>query len=296
MNSNYSNCKLCPRQCGTNRSITAGVCGSGDKVKAAKACLHYWEEPPISGKNGSGAVFFSGCSLKCCFCQNYQLSHDGFGREITTERLGNIFLELQEQGAENINLVNPTHYVYSIIKALDMVKHKLNIPVVYNSGGYDRVETLRLLKGYIDIYLPDLKYFSSDLSKKYSQTPDYFEYASKAILEMHNQQPELMWNGNLLQKGLIIRHLILPGCRHDSIKIIKWLSENLPVDSFLLSLMSQYTPTYNSSKFPEINRKVTTFEYNSVLDQVIKLNINGYTQDKKSASLKYTPDFNLNGI
>lgn len=292
----FSKCRLCPRQCGVNRHLTVGVCGVNSTLKAARAGLHLWEEPALSNGNGSGTVFFSGCTLKCCFCQNYQISHEGFGKEITIEKLGNIFLELQDQGANNINLVNPTHYVPHIISALDNIKHKLNIPVVYNSGGYDNIETLKLLKDYIDIYLPDLKYFSPELSNKYSHAKNYFEYASQAILEMHNQQPKLIWNGNLLKKGLIIRHLTLPGCRHDSIKIINWIAENLPVDSFIISLMSQYTPTYKSKNYPEINRKITTFEYNSVLDETIKLNLNGYTQNKASASAEYTPDFNLEGL
>lgn len=291
-----SECRLCPRQCRINRNISAGACGADSTVKAAKAALHLWEEPSLSSGNGSGAVFFSGCTLKCCFCQNYQISHENSGKEITVERLANIFLELREKGADNINLVNPTHYVYHIVKALDMVKHKLNIPVVYNSGGYERTETLRLLNGYIDIYLPDLKYYSPESSEKYSHAKNYFDYASRAILEMHNQQPELKWNGKLLQKGLIVRHLILPGCRHDSIKIMEWLADNLEHDSFMLSLMSQYTPFYKSKNFPEINRKIFTFEYNSVLDKVIELGLNGYTQEKASASTEFTPDFNYEGI
>ncbi|MDE5648892.1 MAG: radical SAM protein, partial [Oscillospiraceae bacterium] len=276
--------------------FTVGACGVNSVLKAARAGLHLWEEPALSDGNGSGTVFFSGCTLKCCFCQNYQISHEGFGKEITIERLGDIFLELQDQGANNINLVSPTHYIPHIISALDNIKHKLNIPVVYNSGGYDNIETLKLIKDYVDIYLPDLKYFSPELSDKYSHAKNYFEYASQAILEMHDQQPKLIWNGHLLKKGLIIRHLILPGCRHDSIKIINWIAENLPVDSFMISLMSQYTPTYNSKNYTEINRKITTFEYNSVLNEAIKLNLKGYTQNKASASTEYTPDFNLEGL
>ena len=291
-----ANCKLCPRQCNTDRNTAVGVCGVSNTVKAAKACLHMWEEPPISGKNGSGAVFFSGCSLKCCFCQNYQISHEGFGREITEKRLSEIFLELQDKGANNINLVNPTHYVYQIINSLDMVKHRLHIPVVYNSGGYERTETLQLLQNYVDIYLPDMKYFSTELSTRYSKASDYFEYSSKAVLEMHRQQPELIWEGDMLKKGLVIRNLILPCCRQDSINIENFLSENLQKNSFIIILMIKYTPTFLRSQFPEINRKVTTFEYKSVLNEVIRCGIDGFTQDKQSAQLKYIPDFNLEGI
>jgi putative pyruvate formate lyase activating enzyme len=296
MDYNFSSCKLCPRQCGINRNKHSGICGETSELKAAKACLHYWEEPPISGKDGSGAVFFSGCSLKCCFCQNYQISHEGFGKTITTDNLANIFLSLQEQGANNINLVNPTHYVPQIINALDTVKHRLNIPVVYNSGGYERVDTLKLLDGYIDIYLPDIKYLSNDLSLKYSGAENYFQFASKAVMEMHRQQPKLIYDGNIMKKGLIVRHLILPNCRHDSINILKWLADNLSTDSFMLSLMSQYIPSYKSCEHTEINRKLFTFEYNSVLEKAIKLGIDGFTQDKKSAQLKYIPDFDLSGL
>lgn len=292
----FSSCTLCPKMCQIDRNKTSGFCSADSKIKAAKAGLHLWEEPALSGGKGSGTIFFSGCTLKCCFCQNFKISHENFGRDITVERLSDIFLELQEQGADNINLVSPTHYVPYIIKALDAVKHKLCIPVVYNSSGYERIETLKFLKDYIDIYLPDLKYFSSELSGRYSHTTNYFKYASKAILEMHNQQPNLVWNDHLLKKGMIIRHLILPGCRHDSLKIINWIAENLPPDSFMISLMSQYTPAYNSKNYPEINRKVTTFEYNSVLNRIIELGLNGYTQDKASASIEYTPNFNLEGI
>lgn len=292
----YQNCTLCPRKCKVNRHKTYGICHSSDKLVAAKAQLHFWEEPCISGKNGSGTIFFSGCTLKCCFCQNHKISSENFGKEISAERLSNIFLELQEKGAENINLVTPTHFVPHIISALDMVKHKLYIPIVYNSGGYETIETLQLLEGYIDIYLPDLKYYSSELSEKYSKAEDYFEYASNAIIEMHRQQPKLIFNDGMLKKGIIIRHLLLPRCRHDSINIMKWLSENLPVDSFLISLMSQYTPNNKSDIFPELNRKITTFEYNSVVDVISELNLKGFTQEKTSASDQYIPEFDFSGI
>lgn len=296
MNYDFSSCTLCPRNCGVDRTAAVGSCDSGIEIRAAKAQLHYWEEPCISGKNGSGAVFFSGCSLKCVFCQNYKISTQNEGTEISVKRLGDIFLELQEKGAHNINLVNPTHYVPQIINALDNVKHRLYIPIIYNSGGYEKTETLGMLEGYVDIYLPDLKYVNGEISSKYSKAENYFEYASAAVTEMHRQQPLLVWDGDLLKKGLVIRHLILPGCRHDSISVIKWLSENLPESSWLLSLMSQYTPYDNCNSYPEINRRITTFEYESVLKEAQRLGISGYSQKRESARSSYTPDFDLSGL
>ncbi len=289
-------CTLCPRSCKINRNNYHGICGAGNEVKLAKVSLHMWEEPCISGKNGSGTVFFSGCSLKCCFCQNYNISHEGYGKEISVNRLADIFIEQQEKGAENINLVSGSHFVPQIISALDKVKHRLFIPVVYNSSGYENVSTLKILEGYVDIYLPDLKYFSASLSKKYSKAEDYFECASMAILEMHRQQPELIFKGEMLKKGVVIRHLILPHCRKDSMRIIDWIYENLPQNSYLVSLMSQYTPCYKSGDFSEINRRITTFEYKSVLQKILDYNMNGFFQDRQSATLEYTPDFDLSGV
>lgn len=297
MSYDFSNCTLCPRNCSADRINNFGLCESGHNVRAAKAQLHYWEEPCLCNEeNASGAVFFSCCSLKCCFCQNYNISTQNKGKEISIKRLGEIFLELQQNDAQNINLVNPTHYVPQIIEALTNVKHKLNIPVIYNSSGYEKVETLKMLEGFIDIYLPDLKYVNMEISKKYSKAENYFEYASKAILEMHRQQPTLIWNGNKLEKGLIIRHLILPKCRHDSIEVIDWLHQNLPKESFFLSLMSQYTPNENCSSYPEINRRITTFEYSSVIKKVQECDINGFSQQRYSAQSLFTPDFDLSGL
>lgn len=292
-----NNCSLCPRNCQADRTKSNGVCRSGEMVRAARASLHYWEEPCISGTNGSGTIFFSGCALKCCFCQNYNISHQNEGKNIDIKRLSEIFLELKNRGAHNINLVNPTHFVPQIISALDNVKDKLEgIPIVYNCGGYEKIETLELLKGYIDIYLPDLKYMDNKISERYSKAENYFEYASKAIKEMQRQQSKITMNGNIMKSGLIIRHMVIPGCRHDSLKLLNWLYENLPVDSFLLSLMSQFTPTYKCKEYPEINRKITTFEYNSVTAHAADLGFKGYTQSRSSADSLYTPDFNLEGI
>lgn len=291
------NCQLCPRKCGTDRTLKNGFCGGNDKIKVARAALHYWEEPCISGKNGSGTVFFSGCPLKCCFCQNYNISSENYGKEISVERLGEIFLELQSKNANNINLVNPTHYVPWIIEALDKVKSKLHIPVVYNSGGYENIETLEMLRGYINIFLPDLKYFSSERSEKYSEAKDYFKIASEAILKMAELTDGIIINDNgIMQKGLIIRHLVMPTGRHDSMNIIKWINENIPNDKFLISLMSQYTPIENCINYPEINRKTATMEYNSVADLAADFEFKGFMQERTSANQNFTPEFNLEGI
>ncbi len=293
----YRNCKLCPRKCGADRSMSVGFCEMMSKTMIAKACLHKWEEPCISWKNGAGTIFFSGCNLHCCFCQNSIISNDNFGVEITVNRLSDIFLELQDKGADNIELVTPTHFLPDIISSLDKTKHKLNIPVVYNCGGYELTETINLLEGYIDIYLPDIKYMSSELSAKYSNAPDYFEYASKAVLAMIKQIGSLKFNsdGGML-KGTIIRHLVMPGMRHDSIKLIEWISENTSPDNVLVSIMNQYTPfDFIPNEFNEIKRKVTKMEYNSVVKRASELGINGFTQNASSATAEYTPDFDLTG-
>ncbi len=299
-NNPYTSCILCPRMCRADRRTSRGFCQAGDTVKIARAALHPWEEPCISGTNGSGTVFFSGCTLKCVFCQNHTLSHDNFGKEITVERLAEIFLELQSQGAHNINLVTAPHYLPSIKKALDQIGSELNIPVVLNCGGYERVETIREYADYIDIYLPDLKYYNSELSSKYSAAKDYFDRASKAIEEMIAQTGGLQWNKTnptLLDKGVIIRHMVLPGAKEDSIRLLHWIKESLPEGKYMLSLMSQYTPFHKSYEHPEINRKITTYEYNKVLDTAIELGlVNGYMQEKSSAKEEYTPPFDLSGV
>lgn len=291
-------CTLCPRKCGTDRINSKGFCGAGSKAIVARASLHKWEEPCISYKNGAGTVFFSGCNLHCCFCQNNKISNTLFGKEITDEKLAEIFLSLQEMGADNIDLVTPTHFVPNIINAFDMIKHKLSIPVVYNCGGYESVDTIKMLNGYIDVYLPDLKYYSPDISARYSNAPDYFEKASAAVLAMVKQVGTLKYNaeGGLL-KGTIIRHMVLPSHRHDSMEIIKWIAENTSVEDVLVSIMNQYTPfDFISDEFPELKRKVTKMEYNSVVDLAAELGINGFTQQKSSASEDYVPDFDLSGI
>ena len=287
-------CILCPRQCGVDRTERVGYCGSGSLPKVARAAKHHWEEPCISGTEGSGTVFFSGCTLGCVFCQNREISRGGTGREVTVEHLADIFKRLEGQGVHNLNLVTPTHFTPQILQALELAKP--TVPVVMNCGGYERVETLRQWEGKVQVYLPDLKYFSPELSAKYSAAPDYFAVASKAIMEMHRQQPQLVWEGDLLKSGLIIRHLVLPGCMKDSLQILDFLDNHLPKDSFLLSLMSQYTPTENCKQFPEINRRVTTYEYRKVADRAAELGFFGFAQDRRSAKEEYTPPFNLEGV
>lgn len=294
----YENCCLCPRKCGVNRYEATGCCGMRAAVTAAKASLHQWEEPCISYKNGAGTVFFTGCSLQCVYCQNAEISRERFGAEITADELGDIFLRLQDSGADNIELVTPTHFLPDILAALERVKHRLDIPVVYNSGGYELPETIKKLDGYVDVFLPDIKYFSAEISEKYSAAPDYFEYASAAVKSMTEQVGELEYNSDGgLVRGTIIRHLVLPGCRHDSIKIMEWIAANIPPEKRLVSIMSQYTPfEHIPEDFPELMRTVTKMEYNSVTRRAEELGIKGFTQEKSSAAADYVPDFDLSGV
>ncbi len=269
-----------------------------DEIYAAKAYLHKWEEPCISYKNGAGTVFFSGCSLRCVYCQNHVISNEGSGISISSDNLGDIFLSLQDKGADNIELVTPTHFVPQIIDALDRVRHRLHIPVIYNSGGYEKVSTIDMLNGYIDVYLPDIKYFSPEVSMRYSSAADYFEYASEAVSAMINQVGKPVYNSDGgLVKGTIIRHLVLPSHRHDSIRIMEWIAENLPLDHILVSIMNQYTPfDFISDNFPELKRRLTKMEYNSVVKRASELGINGFTQERSSASAAYVPDFDFSGL
>lgn len=295
-------CELCPRRCGVDRTVSSGYCGMGSRITSAKAMLHYWEEPCISGAHGSGAVFFSGCVLKCAYCQNYDISTGHKGLEITEERLAEIFCELQQQGAQNINLVNPTHFVPSVIRAVTLAKqHGLSIPIVYNSGGYERVETLRMLDGLVDIYLPDVKYFDNALAKTLSDAPDYFDTAMNAVAEMVRQTGKPVFTGSEnspLKRGTIVRHLILPGQYKDSIEIVKRLGERFGGD-ILFSLMSQYTPfgkVKTDTRFEKLNRRITTFEYRKVLEAVYEAELSGYMQERSSAKEEYTPEFDFSGL
>lgn len=287
-------CEICPFRCKVNRlSGQVGRCGCGDKIRVAKYQLHYFEEPCISGKSGSGTVFFSNCNFKCIFCQNYKISQEGKGNEVTIEELANIFLKLQQEGANNINLVTPTMYTYQIIEAIKIARMKgLNLPIIYNSNGYENVETLRDLRGYVDVYLPDLKYYADELAIKYSKAPNYFKIATKAILEMINQVglPEFDENG-MIKKGVIIRHLVLPGHIQNSKHILKWLKENVEGKAYV-SVMAQYFPTYKAKEDEYLNRKLTRKEYSEIEQYLYLLDIqNGYMQELGKHEEEYIPDF-----
>ena len=291
----YTNCTLCPRACRVDRTKgQLGFCREPDRIFAARAAAHYWEEPVISGSFGSGAVFFSGCTLRCCFCQNGVISQENHGKEISSEHLREIFLKLIDDGVQNINLVTPTHFLPSILPALTP---KLPVPVVYNCGGYERVETLRELEGLIDIYLPDMKYSDLKLAAKLSKAPDYVETAKAAILEMYRQVGPAVIEDEIMQRGMIVRHLILPGNIDNSLGVLDWFSEAFPKGDVLLSLMSQYVPMGKAKEMPELNRPISEEEYDAVLSYLDFLGIeNGYTQDFAAASEKYIPDFSFEGL
>ena len=289
-------CDICPHDCKINRlEGKMGRCKCNDKIKIALASVHHFEEPCISGKKGSGTVFFSNCNLNCKFCQNYKISQQGKGKEITINELSDIFIKQQEKGVHNINLVTPTMYAYQIVEAIKIAKDKgLNIPVIYNSNGYENVETIKALNGYIDVYLPDLKYYNNDLGVKYSGINNYFEYASKAILEMYKQvgSPEFDQNGNII-KGLMIRHLVLPNNIENSKRALKWIKENID-ENVYINIMAQYFPTYKAKEIAELNRKLSMEEYEEIENFVYELDIkNGYMQELGEHEEEYVPDFNL---
>ena len=292
-------CNLCPRKCNIDRSKgSLGYCKEGDALRVARIAPHYFEEPVISGTRGSGTVFFSGCSLGCLFCQNKDISRQGgSGKVLDDGELHEKILILQEQGVHNINLVTPTHFLHRIIPLLERLKKsgRLHIPVVYNSSGYENADTLCRLDGLVDIYLPDFKYFSSDLAKKYSAASDYPKVAEKAIAEMYRQVGKYEYSKaepNILCRGLIVRHLVLPSCRADSISVLKRLAEILPPENILLSLMSQYTPEFAlDTPYKELHRRITTFEYEQVVKCAEELGFDGFIQSRSSASAGFTPDF-----
>lgn len=290
-------CNLCPRKCGAVRTQEQGngYCRMPSLPVLARAALHMWEEPPVSGTNGSGTVFFSGCSLGCVFCQNEEISHRDFGKPVTVERLGEICDELIAQGAHNINFVNPTHYAH-VVRELQE-KHPLSVPVVWNSGGYDRVETLRAVEGAVDIYLPDLKYLDRAPAERYSAAPDYPETAAAAIREMARQTgPCQFGEDGLLKKGVVIRHLVLPGQLEGAKAVMDWIAREFEPGTVLFSLMSQYTPWGRASEFPEINRKLRKSEMRIAREYMENLGLDGFTQDGESAQREYTPAFDLTGI
>lgn len=287
-------CYMCPRACGKDRSVEVGACGMGENMRIARADLHFFEEPVISGTRGSGTVFFCGCSLGCIFCQNRDISRSGeLGREISERELADIMLGLEARGAHNINLVTGAHFVSKIAISLEMVKNKLSIPIVYNSSGYELPKTLKMLEGLVDIYLPDYKYFSPEISAKYSNAPDYRERAEAAICEMFRQVEKCEYNAEgLLNKGVVIRHLVLPSCRADSMSVLERISKILPKNDILVSVMSQYTPDFaKDCEFKELHRRVTKFEYDSVLKEAERLGILGFSQARISATDVYTPNF-----
>lgn len=329
MISDMSACILCPRKCNKDRTVkngTYGVCGQSDEIKIARAALHFWEEPCISGKNGSGAVFFSGCSLNCIFCQNRSISHGGGGRIISIDRLSDIFLELQDKGAENINLVTPTHFIPQIIEALGTVKDKsLKIPVVYNTSGYEKAESLRMLDGYIDIYLPDFKYMDKDIAGKFSQAANYPEYADAALQEMYRQIKRadhtdcgivsrkdkegicvddiddnsicVMDDRGMMKRGIIVRHLVLPGHVNNTKAVLDHLFDKYG-NRIFYSIMNQYTPPKNIKlPFEELNRKLTDREYDKAVDHALRIGItNAFIQEGGTVGESFIPEFDMTGV
>ena len=287
-------CTLCPHKCGANRiKGEIGRCKSTDKVKIALYSTHEFEEPCISGINGSGTVFFSNCNLNCIFCQNYEISQLGRGKEISTNELADIFLKQQEKNVENVNLVTPTSYVPQIIEAIQIArKHGFRLPIVYNTNAYENIETIKLLDGYVDIYLPDLKYVENDLAKKYSKIDNYFEIATEAIKEMYRQVGNPILNSDgIMQRGIMIRHLVLPTYIENSKKVLDWIKNNLPKEVYV-SIMAQYFPTYMAKKDKRINRKLTKYEWNKILDYIEVLGIeNGFVQELGEHEEEYVPNW-----
>ncbi len=296
-----SECTLCPRECRVDRNAgKIGYCGQTARLTAARAALHFWEEPCLSGTNGSGAVFFSGCNLRCVYCQNREIALGQAGREITPTRLSDIFLALQEKQAHNINLVTPTHFIPQIVTALDSAKRRgLCVPVVYNTSAYEKPEILRFLEGLVDIYLPDFKYFDADLSERYSHAPDYFEVASGAVSEMVRQVGTPVFTDgedSLMTRGVIVRHLLLPGCEKDSRRILRYLHDTYNNDIYV-SIMNQYTPLAQVSSIPSLNRRISEEEYERIVDYAIRIGIeNGFIQEGETASESFIPAFDCEGI
>ncbi len=291
-----SSCRLCPRKCGADRAAgKTGACHTAADILVARAAPHYFEEPPISGTRGSGTVFFSGCSLSCIFCQNREISRTATGRCVTEEELGALLLRMQETGVHNLNLVTATHYTDRVARVLGKIKPSLKIPVVWNSSGYETPETLRLLDGLVDIYLPDFKYASPALSHALSGVSDYAEVAAAALAEMYGQAGAVSFDGDgLLKKGVVVRHLLLPGYREDSLEVLEILAKTLPIPDIRLSLMRQYTPDFAPKTAPKsLLRRVTSFEYDAVLEKATSLGFLGFSQDKSAATAAFTPDFEV---
>ncbi len=291
-------CEICPRRCKIDRTRRAGFCGAGKKIRVALVSLHKWEEPCLVGENGAGTIFFSHCNLKCVYCQNFKISHEGYGAEISVGRLAEIFIEQQERGAANIELVTPTHYTPQICDAIDLAKTRgLLLPIVYNSNAYENLTTLDLLKNRVDIFLPDLKYFGEETAVNFSGAPNYFAVASAAIKKMFEIVGSAKFDAQgKMKSGVIVRHLVLPNFRHDAIKIVDWLHENFG-DEIFISLMNQYTPVFRAGEFKKISRRLTTFEYDSVVDHAAKIGVkNCFIQVGRTADEKFIPNFDLAGI
>ncbi len=287
----YENCTICPRACGVDRTRELGFCASGNEVKVSRVQRHRFEEPAICGGGGAGTVFFSGCNLRCVFCQNSAISRESVGREFDSKELAELFLEVAQSGVDCLDLVTPTHFTPTVAAALSLVKNKLRIPVVWNSGGYESIESLALLRGLVDIYLPDFKYISPEISAKYSSAPDYAERAAEALAFMYEMLGEATFEGEMMKKGIIVRHLVLPGWRADSIAVLHKIAKIVPIKGIRLSLMSQYTPDFYLGEDKNLRRRLTTFEYESVRAEALKLGFEGYMQAPSSASSEYTPNF-----
>ncbi len=288
-----SKCTACPRECGVDRDVGRGYCGQTDTFRIARVALHMWEEPCISGSRGSGTVFFSGCNLGCVFCQNYRVSHRGQGIEISADELIQRMLDLQDAGAHNINLVTPTHFAEQLVPVLAKIKPQLHIPIAYNTGGYEKTQTLQVLAPYIDIWMPDFKFGDPEIAKNYAGAPDYPEIAARAIAQMHELAGKVQFDADgMMTRGVLVRHLVLPGCKNDSIQVLDTLAGIVPMGEIRLSLMSQYTPEFaTDAPYKNLHRRVTTLEYDRVMQHADKLGFEGYMQKRESATAKYTPVF-----
>ena len=292
--SSEKRCMLCPRGCAIDRTKTHGACGMTSEIVVSRAALHMWEEPPISGTRGSGTIFFAGCSLRCVFCQNRTISHERAGKPMTPDQLAATMLDLQNAGVHNVNLVTPTHYADTVAGVLETVKPRLHIPVVWNTSGYETVDTLRRLEGLVDIYLPDFKYASEELAARYSAAPDYPTVVTAAIAEMFRQVGKATFDADgMMTGGMIVRHLVLPGHRSDSMAVLRRIAEILPTEDIRISVMRQYTPDFAmDAPYKNLHRRVTDFEYASVVAEAERLGLTGYMQGKDAADRAYTPDFN----
>ena len=293
----YNCCTLCPRECKADRTTSVGFCGMPDKIYAAKAMVHTSEEPCISGTRGSGAIFFSGCVLRCRFCQNYTISHERFGKEISIDRLSEIILELQSRGVHNINLVSATQYIPSVEAAIEKIKDELTIPIVWNTGGYESIKSVDRIGRFSEVFLQDVKFFREEVSLKYASAKDYFAHAMRATERMIGLKSNPRFDPEgIMTRGVIIRHLVIPSNRKDSIMLLRELARNFGVENIVLSLMSQYTPPSFDTGFSELGRRLTDFEYRSVCETALELGFSGYFQERDSARSVYTPNFDLEGI